>query len=64
MSLSEWWRGTESNCRHYDFQSEKRRQPGAAENRCPRFYWGLCTPEATRTHPQPLPIVSHLSAKL
>src|SRR5207248_3207033 len=19
--LSEWWRGTESNCRHYDFQS-------------------------------------------
>ena len=62
-SVSRWWRGTESNCRHYDFQSKKRRQLGAAEHRCPGCCRGFRIPEATPTHPQPLPILSHLSAE-
>jgi hypothetical protein len=45
LAVCMWWRGTESNCRHYGFQSKKRRQPGAAEDRCRCFYWSFCIPD-------------------
>jgi hypothetical protein len=45
-------------------QSTKTGQLGAAGNRCPSFFGRFSRSEATATHPEPLPIVSHLSATL
>jgi hypothetical protein len=41
-----------------------RSQPGAAQRRCPNVFGLLHTPEATRDHRKPLPIVSHLSVRV
>src|SRR5712691_4602881 len=43
-----WWRGTESNCRHYDFQPTETRQLGQRETAAPDFIGVPANPNRPR----------------